>query len=116
MPERLTRLNTDIERGPASCGNRDVWKDLPHNTGCAARTAASRPLASYLKNLFSKKTMKTIASILSILLIGSCSHSADKGSGPGRTMNGTYVDSAGTGHNTQDTISKDINKDWNRVK
>lgn len=50
------------------------------------------------------------------MLYGSCSYSADKGTDPGSTANETRVDSASTGQNAQDTISRDINKDWNRVK
>lgn len=65
--------------------------------------------------------MKAIIGLLSIAciqLIAGCAGPGDKSSGPGRTMNGTYVDSASAAQNTQaqDTISRDINKDWDRVK
>lgn len=52
-----------------------------------------------------------------MMTIISCAPSTETGSEPGHTMNGTYIDdSASAGQHTQDTISRDINKDWNRVK
>lgn len=63
--------------------------------------------------------MKAIIGLLSIAciqLIAGCAPSTGKGSEPGRKMNGTYVDSSSETQHTQDTISRDINKDWNRVQ